>query len=199
MPHVKSIGLGGGSRVRISSDQTSVGPDSTGYQVVTQALSFGGDTLTATDIAVSAGQISIGTANPSLPASTITSAQERIKAMIETAIDSMKTSSADIPIYLVGGGAFLIPDRLKGVSRVYRPKFYDVANAVGAACALVAGSVDTFEETSTKSVGDVQKEVEARAIERAVAAGSDREKTTIVESECIPIACESYPYELFYR
>jgi len=110
--------------------------------------------------------------------------------MVETAIDSMKTSSADIPIYLVGGGAFLIPDDLNGVSKVYRPKFYDVANAVGAACALVAGSVDTFEETVKKSVGEVQKDVEKRAIERAVEAGSDREKTTIVESEVIPIACE---------
>ena len=56
MPDIISIGLGGGSIVRRHEDgSVTVGPDSVGYQVLTRALCFGGDVLTATDIAVASG------------------------------------------------------------------------------------------------------------------------------------------------
>ncbi|GME69919.1 unnamed protein product [[Candida] boidinii] len=44
MPHVKSIGLGGGSRIRINKDtnELSVGPDSVGSEIVKKAFVFGG-------------------------------------------------------------------------------------------------------------------------------------------------------------
>ena len=35
--------------------QVKVGPESVGYQLVSKALCFGGDTCTATDVALSAG------------------------------------------------------------------------------------------------------------------------------------------------
>ena len=59
MPDVLSIGIGGGSRVRRDGSVT-VGPDSVGYQLTSEALVFGGDALTATDIAVAAGRAEIG-------------------------------------------------------------------------------------------------------------------------------------------
>lgn len=108
--------------------------------------------------------------------------------MLELAIDSMKTNTSDIPVYLVGGGAILAPDALKGVSEVHRFPFYDAANAVGAACAQVSGVIDTFEDVSGSSIPAVQKEVEARAIAKAIAAGADPANTVIVETENIPIA-----------
>lgn len=53
MPDVISIGLGGGSIVRVRSDgSVTVGPDSVGYEITKKALVFGGDVMTATDIAV---------------------------------------------------------------------------------------------------------------------------------------------------
>ena len=56
MPDVYSIGLGGGSIVREHADgSVTVGPDSVGYRLTEKALVFGGDTLTATDIAVRLG------------------------------------------------------------------------------------------------------------------------------------------------
>ena len=61
MPDVFSIGLGGGSLVR--SDPVSVGPRSVGYRLTHEALVFGGDVLTATDIAVAAGRADIGDAD----------------------------------------------------------------------------------------------------------------------------------------
>lgn len=56
-------------------------------------------------------------------------AQERIRVMLENTLDSMKTSQADLPVYLVGGGSILIQEGviLKGVSRVCRSGWFDVA------------------------------------------------------------------------
>jgi hypothetical protein len=44
----------------------------------------------------------------------------------------MKTTDADIPVLLVGGGAILAPDTLSGASRVVKPAYSSVANAIGA-------------------------------------------------------------------
>src|SRR5947207_13469509 len=52
MPDLLSLGLGGGTLV--SDDPLTVGPVSVGYRLTERALVFGGDTLTATDIAVAA-------------------------------------------------------------------------------------------------------------------------------------------------
>ena len=62
MPDVLSIGLGGGSRVRSADGATTVGPDSVGFRLTSEALVFGGSTLTATDIAVASGRAQIGDA-----------------------------------------------------------------------------------------------------------------------------------------
>ena len=60
MPDVISIGLGGGSIVREKNGLVTVGPDSVGYEITKKALCFGGNTLTATDIAVKLGMADIG-------------------------------------------------------------------------------------------------------------------------------------------
>src|SRR6266481_1376638 len=58
MPDLLSIGLGGGSLV--GRAPLSVGPRSVGYRLVEEGLVFGGEELTATDIAVAAGLIALG-------------------------------------------------------------------------------------------------------------------------------------------
>ena len=50
MPDLLSLALGGGTE--ISPDGRRIGPRSVGYRLTSRALCFGGDTLTATDIAV---------------------------------------------------------------------------------------------------------------------------------------------------
>jgi N-methylhydantoinase A/oxoprolinase/acetone carboxylase beta subunit len=194
MPHVHSFGLGGGSRIRVDGDgKVAVGPDSVGYKI-TESLSFGGKAFTATDVVVAEGRApGVGDASlvKQLDPDLVEAAQARIRVMMELAIDSMKTSTQDVPVYLVGGGAILAPDSLKGVSKVHRFPFYDAANAVGAACAQISGIVDTFEDTSTKSIAQVRKMVEQRAIDKAVTAGANPDDCKIVESEAIPIACGS--------
>ena len=143
MPHVQSIGLGGGSRVRKDgTGKVTVGPDSVGYKIQ-DSLSFGGTTLTATDIIVALGKApGVGDEKlvKHLEKDDCLAVTLRIKTMLELVLDEMKTSVQDIPVYLVGGGAILAPESLRGVSQVHRFPHYDAANAVGAACAQVCDS-----------------------------------------------------------
>lgn len=69
MADIQSVGLGGGSRVVVSETDGSitVGPTSVGHLLTQTARVFGGDTLTASDIAVAAKLADIGT--PALVAS----------------------------------------------------------------------------------------------------------------------------------
>jgi N-methylhydantoinase A/oxoprolinase/acetone carboxylase beta subunit len=60
MPDILSIGLGGGSRVTQSKDGIAIGPTSVGYRLKTESLVFGGEILTATDLAVAAGYLRLG-------------------------------------------------------------------------------------------------------------------------------------------
>ena len=82
-----------------------------GYAITERALVFGGDTMTATDIAVRLGMASVG--DPSLVADISQDVAERamavMRAMVEDAIDVMKVSSDPIDVVLVGGGAIVLP------------------------------------------------------------------------------------------
>ncbi|MFB7352460.1 hydantoinase/oxoprolinase family protein, partial [Bacillus thuringiensis] len=46
MPDIISVGLGGGSIVRVKENKITVGPDSVGYKISEEALVFGGSTMT---------------------------------------------------------------------------------------------------------------------------------------------------------
>ena len=152
--HLVSIGLGGGSIVRTTPTGTmTIGPDSVGHRIHERALVFGGDIHTATDYAVAiaaassasastsstslapSSDLAIGTpalATAMLPVPALPQYARAVRRMLEGVIDRMKTSAADVPVLLVGGGAVLAPDTLKGASRVLRSPLGGVANAVGA-------------------------------------------------------------------
>lgn len=91
-------------------------------------------------------------------------------------------------MYLVGGGAILAPDTLRGVSKVHRVPHYSCANAVGAAIAQVSGIVDTVETLEGRTVDEARREVESKALQRAIEGGANPATVSIVESESIPIA-----------
>ena len=144
MPDVLSIALGGGTRVRGDAERIVLGPDSVGFELTRRGMVFGGGDLTTTDIAVRAGQASVGDPRrvAALDSRLVTATFDRIHGQIEDAIDQMKTSSLPVPVILVGGGHILLSRSLRGTSEVHRPKHADVANAVGAAISMVSGRVD---------------------------------------------------------
>jgi N-methylhydantoinase A/oxoprolinase/acetone carboxylase beta subunit len=186
MPDLFSIGLGGGSIV--GGAPVTVGPQSVGYRLTEEALVFGGKTLTATDAAVAAGVARIGDPKkaagvaPELARAVLDLAQ----AKIEDAIDRMKTEAGDVPLIAVGGGAFLVPETLAGVSEVIRVAHGDCANAVGAAIAQISGETDQVYREMTREAAIAA--AEAQAIERAVAAGADRGSLQTVDVEDMPLA-----------
>ena len=142
---------------------------------------FGGDTLTATDLAVAAGLADIGSAERvgGLDADLVRAGLERIALDVATIVDRMRTSATPLPVVAVGGGSILVPDELEGASEVRRPEHFAVANAIGAAIAQVGGEVDRIfavDGTSRESVLDEAKqEAVDKAVERRRAAGHGRD------------------------
>ena len=60
IPDTVSIALGGGSIVKFTEDgDVKIGPQSVGYHLKKQAVSFGGNILTTTDIALANGLMEI--------------------------------------------------------------------------------------------------------------------------------------------
>jgi N-methylhydantoinase A/oxoprolinase/acetone carboxylase beta subunit len=191
-PDVRSIGLGGGSIIgRDKSGKLTVGPESVGYQIQSKALVFGGNISTATDYTVlGSSDVQIGdrmklegrSLEQNLP-----EVQREVKSMLEQIVDTMKTSPEDIPIVLVGGGAVIAPDSLVGASRVVKPKWSGVANAIGAATARVSGVIDSVESTESRTQQEILSELSQRATDKVVANGALRESVIIAEMETFPL------------
>jgi len=186
MPDLLSIGLGGGSIVQEAP--LRVGPESVGYRLTEEALVFGGHTLTTTDAAVAAGIVEIGdpAKAAAVPRALAQAVLDEVRARLEDAIDRMKTEAGPVPLIAVGGGAFLVPDRLPGVSQVIRVPHGDCANAVGAAIAQVSGETDQVYREMTRE--DAIAAATAQAIERAVEAGAERASLATVDIEDMPLA-----------
>jgi N-methylhydantoinase A/oxoprolinase/acetone carboxylase beta subunit len=188
MPDVLSIGIGGGSRVH-QDTAVVVGPDSVGYELTSRALVFGGNTLTATDIAVAAGRAEVG--DPALVAhldrDLVEAALKRIAGDVADVVERMRTSPEPLAVVAVGGGSILLPDELAGSGEVHRPQHYAVANAIGAAIAQVGGEVDRVFAIDPGRRQAVLDEAKQEAVDRAVAAGASPGSVDIVDFDEVPI------------
>lgn len=189
MPDILVLGLGGGSLVR-NLRTITVGPDSIGYRVTEDALVFGGDKLTATDIAVAAGRVSIG--NPervsALETEFVNAAIREITRALEAGVDRMKISREPVPLVLVGGGSVLAPSGMSGVSEIMVPDYAPVANAVGASIAQIGGEVERVYLYSQTGREAALSEAHAEAVRNAVSMGADPATTEVVDLEEIPLA-----------
>src|SRR5262249_28370780 len=182
-----SLGLGGGSSAR--GDGPAPGPDSVGYELPSRALVFGGQTLTASDLAVAAGRASFG--NPMAVAGLDRSLVERglatAERMIAETVDRMKAGPEPIPVVVVGGGSILLGDQLAGTSRLVRPEHFAVANAIGAAIAQVGGEVERVFSLDQLTRAAALDQAKGEAIEKAVAAGATPASVRIVDVEDVPL------------
>ncbi len=191
MPDILSIGLGGGSIVREDEDgEITIGPDSVGYRLTDDALVFGGDILTTTDIAVAAGHCKLGDPErvSHLASDLIVRAEDKIHEMIESAVDRMKTNKNDTTVILVGGGSVLVSRDLKGTSEVVIPENFGVANAIGAAIAQVGGEVDRIYSYADLGREEAMKSAKQEAQDACVDAGACAKTLKVVDVEEIPLS-----------
>lgn len=190
MPDLISIGLGGGTIIQEVNGDIRVGPQSVGYRLTEEALVFGGNVLTATDIAVRLGLAEIG--EPwrvsHIDEGFARRCLDKIMGLVNEAIDKMKLSADPLPLILVGGGSILVTEEVEGVSEIIRPDHYDVANALGAAIAQVSGQVERLFALSEISREEALQQAKALAVEEAVKAGAKPSTVQIVEVEDVPLA-----------
>ncbi|HHH89317.1 MAG TPA: hypothetical protein ENK45_01990, partial [Aliiroseovarius sp.] len=171
MPDVISIGLGGGSLVQ-TGPAPAIGPQSVGHRLTEKAHVFGGDTLTASDLAVACGRAEMGS-HDAPDIADKAALLEVLDRMLGDVVARTRTSDAELPVVAVGGGSVLMGETVDGLS-VVRPAHHDLANAVGAAIAQVSGEVskvvqlgDTLDREA--ALDQVTEDARAIAIERGAA------------------------------
>jgi N-methylhydantoinase A/oxoprolinase/acetone carboxylase beta subunit len=189
MPDVFSIGLGGGSHVVETGGAIKVGPTSVGYKIVTEALIFGGKTLTTSDVVVASGRYELGDKAKvaHLKPDFIDRTQARIMSMLEDCVERSRLSPEPLPVIVVGGGSILVDGPIGGLE-VIKPNHFAVANAVGAAIAQVSGEVDRVYALAEIGRDQALADAKERATEAAVAAGALRSSIEIVDVEDVPLA-----------
>lgn len=190
MPDIISVGLGGGSIVRVKENKITVGPDSVGYKISEEALVFGGSTMTTTDIAVRLGLAEVGDRNlvAHIDEAFAKAVQEEISSLLEQAIDKMKTSSEDVSLVLVGGGSIIVPEKIQGVSTIVKSEFGGVANAIGASIAQISGQYEQIYIYSKEPREESLEDAQNKAVKQAVLAGALAETIELVEVEETPLA-----------
>lgn len=189
IPDVLSLGIGGGSHADL--DGPHIGPRSVGHRLTSDALVFGGGTLTATDLAVAAGHATIG--DPALVTRLdrrrVHAALEHIADRLADGVDRMRTSPDPPPVVVVGGGGILLRDGgLPGFPDVRRPAHHAVANAIGAAIAQVGGESDRVHQMPPGRRQAVLDQARDEATTRARNAGARPGTVTVVDIEEVPLA-----------
>ena len=190
MPDVFSFGLGGGSLVRRRPEGRHVGPRSVGYKLVTEALVFGGATLTATDIAVAAGRAELG--DPAkvadLDTDLIARTEARIADMLEPAVERSRLSPDPLPVIVVGGGSILVEgqDR-RARGREARPFRRRQRGRRGDRAGLGRSRPHLFARRDVPRRRDRGRRARRRrAI--AVSAGARADSIEVVDVEDVPLA-----------
>ncbi|MEM7339467.1 MAG: hydantoinase/oxoprolinase family protein [Actinomycetota bacterium] len=196
MPDLLAIALGGGTKVTAAEANgaadapgVKIGPESVGHRLTTEALCFGGATLTLSDVANASGRASFGSHSVGdLDATVVSGSLTAIDAMLEGGIDRMKLSRSPQPVIAVGGGSMLLPAELEGASEVIRPDDFDVANAIGAAIASVSAEIDQFFSVAEEGREGVIAKAKQSAIDAAVAIGADAAATEVISLEELTMA-----------
>ena len=186
MPDVISIGLGGGSIVR-EKHPCTIGPQSVGHELLQKGCVFGGDVLTASDLAVSIGRANMGShAAPEIENSD--ELEQLLDRIISDAVARTRTNDALMPVIGVGGGSVLMGAQVDGLE-VIRPPHHDLANAVGAAIAQVSGEVskvvalsdDLDRETALAQLTDEAKQM-------AISRGADAQSLSVLSLSDVPLS-----------
>ena len=201
MPDVVAVGIGGGTIVRFQNNECLLGPDSVGYLLKEKGIAFGGDTLTLSDFFLAADLLQIeDSLNKNIIIEKIQEAcginfsdaldlvKNQIQISIEKLVDKLKTDSKEIPVIACGGGAFLLPKKIEGASKVIFPEHLEVANAFGACIAQIS-----FEEEMVINTlqNDEKQELErllSNVKDKLLKNGASKDSINVLVKESIPLA-----------
>jgi N-methylhydantoinase A/oxoprolinase/acetone carboxylase beta subunit len=201
MPDVVTIGIGGGTIVRFKEDKCQLGPDSVGYLLKEKGVSFGGFTLTLSDFFLANDQLQIENIleknNLKERIQVISGrnfqdalklVKEQIQLSIEKLVDKLKTDPKEIPVIACGGGAFLLPKKIEGASRVLFPEHLEVANAFGACIAQISSEdekiVNTLQNDEKKELEKLLSNAKIELLKKGASEGS----INVLTKESIPLA-----------
>ena len=201
MPDVVTIGIGGGTIVRFKEDKCQLGPDSVGYLLKEKGVSFGGFTLTLSDFFLANDQLQIENIleknNLKERIQVISGrnfqdalelVKEQIQLSIEKLVDKLKTDPKEIPVIACGGGAFLLPKKIAGASRVLFPEHLEVANAFGACIAQISSEdekiVNTLQNDEKKELEKLLSNVKIELLKK----GASEDSINVLTKESIPLA-----------
>jgi N-methylhydantoinase A/oxoprolinase/acetone carboxylase beta subunit/DUF917 family protein len=204
-PLTRSCALGGGSIITVvPNGDIHIGPESVGFRLNSEAIIFGGEKLTVTDIAVAKGRLSLG--DPAkvnkIDADFLEKADqlihEKLAEMINQILPFLKYDKP-VPLILVGGGALLIDQERLGallhnhIHKIIIPQYAGYANAIGAAVAKVSGSFnnivqygDTADSREMSRKAAIESAVR-QATTMAVKKGADAATVTVQNIEELPI------------
>jgi len=188
-PELHVLRMGGASIVRRGADGTvRVGPECV-PDLMTDALVFGGDRVTATDIAVAAGIARIGDRSRAawLPPGLVKDALEVLRRQVDGALAAIRPADSLLPIVLSGGGTSVLPRSPDPTSQTTTPTHHAVAGAVGAATGLVSGEVDRVYSYKKLSRAEALEKARNGAVRAAVEAGAVRKTVEVREITETPI------------
>jgi N-methylhydantoinase A/oxoprolinase/acetone carboxylase beta subunit len=201
MPDVVAVGIGGGTIVRFKGSKCQLGPDSVGYLLKEKAIAFGGYTLTLSDFFLANDQLQIEDVlemtNLKERIQVISGrnfhdalelVKEQIQLSIEKLVDKLKTDPKEIPVIACGGGAFLLPKKIAGASRVLFPEHLEVANAFGACIAQISSEdekiVNTLQNDEKKELEKLLSNVKIELLKK----GASEDSINVLTKESIPLA-----------
>src|SRR5215207_8591690 len=107
---------------------------------------------------------------------------EALRSIYEL-ISKMGPQESQMPIVIIGGGAFLLPKKSLD-SRFSIPQHADVANAYGAALAEISATIDTV--VSLEHRQKVLDELNQQAIQAAIQKGADYKPLKLSKSKFFP-------------
>ena len=190
MPDVLTIGLAGGTCVKGEKDNIKIGPESVGYRITEDAIIFGGDTLTLSDVVTKLDMAFEDRKSnvENLDKEYCNEVYKKVILNLEDAVDQMKTSQDDVELVLTGGGSIIVPEKLKGISNVIRPPHYTAANAIGAALGQISGDVEKVYSLDKMSREDAIEDAKKEAVNKALKAGAKEDTIEVLNIEDVPLA-----------
>ncbi|WP_420600921.1 hydantoinase/oxoprolinase N-terminal domain-containing protein [Flagellimonas sp.] len=201
MPDVVAVGIGGGTIVRFTENQCTLGPDSVGYRLKEEAIAFGGNTLTLSDFFLASDELEIEGAVEALNLQkalekitektfleALSAVKNQIRLTIEKLVDKLKTDAKEIPVVACGGGAFLLPKEIKGASRVVFPAHLEVANAFGACIAQIGSEEEMVINTMQSDENEAMEQLLDKVKQELLKNGALEDSINILTKASIPLA-----------